>query len=107
MIAAFVQTLKDAGIVSGALVTIGALCAGLYRLRPVKFVVQKMLVKPISTAFGAWVRKQVEDATEKHRELVKYHLGTNGKTTPIHQRLSRLETAAGLEPAKQHPEDEQ
>ena len=106
MIAAFVQTLKDAGIVAGALVTIGALFAGLYRLRPVKFVVQKMMVKPVSTAFGSWVKKQVQDATEDYRQLVTYHLGTNGKTTPIHQRLSRLETAAGLEPAKQHPEDE-
>lgn len=39
----------------------------------------------------------IVEALEDHRKYMHYHLGPNGETKPIHQRLCDLESAAGVE----------
>jgi hypothetical protein len=60
---------------------------------------------------GRWFRSEVQEANtdlsaavedlreqfDEHRTYVGYHLGPNGDTTPIHERLRTLEIAHGKE----------
>jgi len=101
-----VKTLADLGVAAGAITAIGVLLVALSRLPPIRWINRRMIVDPISNAFGAWVQRQVLDATAEHWHLTRYHLGSNDTTMPFYRRLERLEVAANIEPAEQHPDVE-
>ena len=46
----------------------------------------------VSVPFGSWVRSQINDS--ETGKLVKYHLGPNGTTPPVHRRIAMLELRA-------------
>lgn len=107
-----------AAFIGASTVIIGGVTAVLafaFRLRPVKWLGRQLqtglrvaFLQPAVDLFDAQVREaneglasrvegvgqQVEElheAVEDHRQYVLYHLGPNGKTKPIHQRLQDLE----------------
>lgn len=107
-----------AAFIGASTVIIGGVTAVLafaFRLRPVKWLGRQLqtglrvaFFQPAADLFDAQVREaseelasrvegvgqQVEElyeAIEDHRHYVLYHLGPNGKTKPIHQRLQDLE----------------
>lgn len=41
---------------------------------------------------------RIIDTTEQSAKLIRYHLGPNGDTPPIHRRLAQLERVHDLEP---------
>lgn len=59
------------------------------------------LIEKFSGAMGRWVQRQIE--ASKTARLVEYHLGPNGKTRPIHQRLMKLEEAHGIDCSDDEP----
>lgn len=63
------------------------------------------LIDKLTGWMSGWVERRVESGTaglkhdlQTHKEYVGYHLGPNGETTPIHERLMALEHAAGVTP---------
>ena len=107
-----------AAFIGASTVIIGGVTAVLafaFRLRPVKWLGRQVqtglrvaFFQPAADLFDAQVQeaseglasrvervgRQVEElyeAIEDHRHYVLYHLGPNGKTKPIHQRLQDLE----------------
>ena len=84
MIADIVATWQDAGIIAAS---ISALIAAGYAIRRAA----KSLRASIEQAWSAAV-----DASETGH-LVRYHLGPNGTTRPIHERLRLLEEAHQIE----------
>ena len=57
--------------------------------------------------FFGWVRRGISAAVDLSdtAHLVSYHLGSNGTTTPIHERIRQLEIAHNIEVTEQetHP----
>jgi hypothetical protein len=51
----------------------------------------------LSESLGAWFEERVEAANETHHEYVRYHLGPNGTTKPMHRRLCDVERAVGID----------
>lgn len=107
MIAAVPAFLIDVATILGALAAAVTGAGVLARLPLVRFVWQRLVTRPL----GEWFSLQVAEATEDIREAakvtahhVRYHLGTNDTTMPWHERLSRLEEVAGLEPVPQQEE---
>lgn len=58
-----------------------------------------MVVSIVAAVGWAWrqIRRKVFDPIAETQKLVEYHLGPNGKTTPIHVRLIALERAHNIE----------
>lgn len=65
-----------------------------------------MVISVVGVLVAAWrqIRRKVFDPIAKTQKLVEYHLGPNGKTTPVHVRLIALEKAHSIE---HHPEGDQ
>lgn len=68
--------------------------AAFAKSKPGKALIENNITHPLSR----WMETRVVDATTPHRETtakfqqyVEYHLGPNGTTTPVHQRLQLLE----------------
>ncbi len=75
-------------------VAVGAATALLWRTPPVRWFLEQL-----AESFGGWMQVQVQEANKDHVEYVRYHLGPNGTTKPVHQRLCDLERAAGTDDA--------
>lgn len=103
MIAAAPQVLVDAAAIIVALAAIVTGLVAIAKFPPTRWLVKNALVDPV----GEWVIRLVSSVTDPIWERIKYHLGTNGDTMPIHERIARLEQAHGLEPVQQHPEDDE
>lgn len=88
MIADVPTIIVDAGIIAGVFVSFSAALALLWKTAPVRW-----LRKHLSSSFGEWMRDQVQEANAEHYDYVRYHLGPNGTTKPIHQRLCDVERA--------------
>ena len=60
---------------------------------------RRRLLVGLGVLVAAWrqIRRKVFDPIAKTQKLVEYHLGPNGKTTPIHVRLIALEHAHNIE----------
>lgn len=58
--------------------------------------------------FFGWVRRGISAAVDLSdtAHLVRFHLGPNGTTTPMHQRMSRLEEAHGIPDSTIQPLEE-
>ena len=58
-----------------------------------------MVLSVVAAVGWAWrqIRRKVFDQIAKTQKLVEYHLGPNGRTTPIHVRLDALEKAHNIE----------
>lgn len=61
------------------------------------------LVAAILGLFGVLWRlaakaNHIIDTTENSSKLIRYHLGPNGDTPPIHRRIAELERAHNIEP---------
>lgn len=97
------QVVIDLTAIFGFLVALSAVCAIFWRTPPLRW-----LRSALNRSFGEWVKQQVAEGAKgiEHlaadtRHRVVYHLGSNDTTTPIHQRISRLEECLGLEPVEQ------
>lgn len=93
MIAAVPQILVDLGTAAGVFVALATATAVLWKTPPVKW-----LRKHLSASFGEWMQGQVQEANAEHYEYVRYHLGPNGATKPIHERLQTVERAVHQPP---------
>lgn len=108
MIASIPPILADAAAIVGALTVIFGGLAAMWKVPPIRWVIQTLIVNPLDR----WFRGGVSEATQDIREtseatahLVAYHLGSNDTTMPWHERLSRLEATQGLEPVPQQQEE--
>lgn len=63
--------------------------------RPFKWLLRVNVTEPLAR----WFRQQVSEELEPTAHLVKYHLGSNGTTRPMHLRITDLEDAL-TEPEK-------
>ena len=82
----FLQQWEEAGLAAGALTAI--LAAGRASL-----LAWRSLKRRTREAWSA----AVDSSDMAH--LVRYHLGPNGTTTPMHTRMARLEQAHNIEDA--------
>lgn len=100
--------------------SIAAFCVAvgvLTKVPPVRFVWKRLVSDP----FGQWTQRQVAAGnaeTDKaiakvqadlseHKRLAGYHLGLNGNTKPIHQRLCDVEAQVmGVRDEQGHVRDE-
>lgn len=85
------QFLIDVGAFFGVVGVVVASCAALWRTPitgPLRWLASK-----IAEALGDWFEARVQAANADHVEYVKYHLGPNGTTKPIHKRLCDVEEA--------------
>lgn len=123
MIAAVPQWLIDLGVGSTAFAAFAGATVILWRTPPVRlmrrgcgWVFELFIGTPfrtIAAKLGDWFRAQVQEANaedsealadlsrrfEEHRHYVGYHLGPNGTTKPVHERLCTVERAvAGSTP---------
>lgn len=75
---------QRAGIITGVLVCLAAVARG------------------VKWLFG-WARRGISAAVDLSdtAHLVSYHLGSNGTTTPIHERIRQLEIAHNIEVTEQ------
>ena len=78
----------DVGVLAGTFTAVATATAVLWRTPPLRWI-RRM----VSRSFGEWTQAQVLEANREHHALVKYHLGPNGDTTPVHVRLQKLEAA--------------
>lgn len=103
--------LIDMGVVAGVFVSMSAALAMFWRTPPVKWfqtqVAESMgewltgLVETVLERLLAPVIAKLDDLSErfeKHRTYVGYHLGPNGETKPVHQRLCDVEKAVRSAP---------
>ena len=109
VLAAVPQWLLDFGAGSAAFAAIAAATVILWRTPPVRLLrrgvgwVFDMFIgtpfRTIAGKLGAWFEERVRAANAEHHEYVRYHLGPNGTTKPIHQRLTDVERAVKSPPA--------
>lgn len=83
----------DIGIVAGVFTAMTTALALLWKTAPVLWFRRQM-----SESLGAWFRDRVQEANADHHEYVRYHLGPNGSTKPVHERLKSLELKVGQMP---------
>lgn len=92
MTAVVPSILVDAGTLCGVFIAMGTALALLWKTPPVRW-----FRRQLSESFGGWMRDQVQEANAEHYEYVRYHLGPNGTTKPVHQRLCDVERAVGID----------
>jgi len=80
----------DIGIVAGVFTALAAALAVAWKTPPVRWFRRQM-----SESLGEWFRDRVQEANADHHEYVRYHLGPNGSTKPVHERLKTLESKVG------------
>lgn len=103
MLAATPSILTDMASIIGALAVICGGLTVLVKFPPFRLLFRKAVADPLS----GWVSVVVEAATAQMWHLIHYHLGSNGTTRPIHERISIIEARLGLEVTEQQdPEDE-
>lgn len=99
----FISDLTSLFLFLGTLI---ATSIAIAKIKWLRWVWNQLVVKPL----GSWFRRESQEANqsleskvddltrqfEEHREYVGYHLGPNGTTKPIHERLLTLEEAHGL-----------
>lgn len=72
------------------------------------FVALAAFIEKVWAPAGKWLQKwfttpvsrqmsEMRDEFVDFRDYVRYHLGPNSNTTPIHRRLERLESAHNIE----------
>lgn len=88
---AVVDTWTDAGKVAAA---VTALIGCGYAIRRAVASIRAWVVSMVARTKEAF-SAAVDDSATGH--LVKYHLGPNGKTTPMHVRMARLEVVHDIE----------
>lgn len=90
MTAAVPSIIVDIGIVAGVFSAVCAAIALLWKTPPVRW-----FRRQLSESVGEWLEVRVQSANAEHVEYVRYHLGPNGTTKPIHERLRTVEAAVG------------
>lgn len=90
MLAAVPSIIVDIGIVAGVFTALMTAVALAWKTPPIKWLRGQM-----SESLGEWFEERVQSANSDHVEYVRYHLGPNGTTTPVHERLKRLESSMG------------
>lgn len=113
MFAAVPQWLVDTGIVAGVFTAVAGATVILWRTPPVHllrrgcgWVFDLFIGTPfrtIASKLGDWFEARVAAAMEGHVRYVRYHLGPNGDTKPIHERLHTVEDAVAGSPASVAP----
>lgn len=88
MLAVVRSILLDVGVIAGTFTAVATAVAVFWRTPPVRWI-----RRAVSRSFGEWTQHQVLEANKEHHALVKYHLGPNGDTTPVHVRLQKVEAA--------------
>lgn len=103
MTAALPQFVIDLGVAAGIFTAVAGATVILWRTPPVKWLrrgfgwVFDLFIgtpfRTIAARLGGWFEQRVQAANAEHYEYVRYHLGPNGTTKPIHQRLCDVERA--------------
>jgi hypothetical protein len=88
MLAVVRSILVDVGVIAGTFTAVMTAIAVFWKTPPVRWI-----RRAVSRSFGEWTQHQVLEANKEHHALVKYHLGPNGDTTPVHVRLQKVEAA--------------
>lgn len=99
MIAVLPQIIVDMGALAGVIIALSTLLALVWRTPPVKWL-REQIREDREERLEAAVVAGTEDlrqALEEHRAYVYHHLGPNGTTKPVHERLIALEIAHGIE----------
>jgi hypothetical protein len=84
------RIITDIGIVAGVFTAVVTAVAVFWRTPPVCW-----FRRHLSESLGEWIKERVTEASSDHYEYVRYHLGPNGDTKPIHARLQDVERAVG------------
>lgn len=95
----FVIFIVQAGAVATATIALLALIERSWS--PVKRWLQDALTTPLLEKLD-----EQNDTFESHRQYVYYHLGPNGETTPIRERLETVEEYVQAQIAKEAKEQE-
>lgn len=116
VIAAVPQMLIDIGTIAGVLTAVLVATAALWKTPPVRW-----FRRQLGESMSEWMTRVIEavverllhpviaklddlsERFEKHRTYVGYHLGPNGETKPVHQRLCDVEQAVGVDPPPPPP----
>jgi len=93
MLADVPAMLVDIGIIAGVFTAVATAVAVFWKTPPVRWFRYHL-----SESLGDWLKARLHEAQADHHEYVRYHLGPNGDTKPIHRRLSDLEAAVGPPP---------
>lgn len=92
MIAVLPTFLTDLAWLLGLILTVAAVS----RLAPMRWLWKRLVVQPITEWAEGLANKAIEPINQRmddHIEYVRYHLGPNGTTEPVHARLSAMEAA--------------
>ncbi len=93
MTAAVPSIIVDIGIIAGVFTALVGAIAVAWKTPPGRWFRQQL-----SESAGEWFEERVQSAHADHDEYVRYHLGPNGTTKPVHERLRSLEQASGTDP---------
>lgn len=75
------------------LIFFGVLFGGSW-LPPVRRVAKWLFRRNVSEPLGAWFKEHVAEELQPTAHLVAFHLGPNGTTKPVHERIRELEAFA-------------
>ena len=104
MLVAFAKILSEIGLWAGFVIAVGGALAMLEKFRkPFGNWIQKNVTSGVTESIDGLSEKVQDQALmfDAHASYVRHHLGPNGKTPPIYQRLKNLETQMNLSSVRQ------
>ena len=93
MLFSFAKFLTEVGLWAGFIIAVGGALAVLEKIRrPFCNWLQKNVTSGVTLSIGALTEKVQDQGLmfDVHANYVRHHLGPNGKTPPIYQRLKNL-----------------
>jgi PAS domain S-box-containing protein len=104
MITAFIKVLSEATLWAGFIIAMGGALAVLEKIRkPFGNWIQKNVTSSVTESIDGLTEKLQDQGQlfDAHANYVRHHLGPNGDTPPIYQRLKNLETQMNLSSVRQ------
>jgi PAS domain S-box-containing protein len=104
MVVAFSKFLTEIGLWAGFIIALGGALAVLEKIRkPFGKWVQKNVTSSVTSSIDGLTEKVQNQGLmfDAHASYVRHHLGPNGTTPPIYQRLKNLETQMNLSSVRQ------
>jgi len=104
MILAIAKIFTEIGLWAGFVIAVGGALAVLEKIRkPFGKWIQKNVTSGVSESIDALTEKVQDQGLmfNAHSSYVRHHLGPNGSTPPIYQRLKNLETQMNLSSVRQ------
>ena len=104
MILAISKVFAEIGLWAGFVIAVGGALTVLEKIRkPFGKWIQKNVTSGVTESIDALTEKAQDHALmfDAHASYVRHHLGPNGNTPPIYQRLKNLETQMNLSSVRQ------